>query len=145
MRLLHFTAWFMVLLILPTGLIGGPTTVLCIGAGGHIAIEAGMEGSCKVTLLSLSDHDRPGGLSMGCDQGEKCCENCSDISIHIDDEALRQTFQQLDLVAPYPYLWNLLFALTTVVKAPPVVRLQPLALHFPSPPLESLRTIRLLI
>ena len=70
------TASWIALVVVASGVSG---IVLCIGADGHIAFEAGYQGRCR-NAAAAHDHERHGVVEMlaGTDSG--CCGDCVDVS-----------------------------------------------------------------
>lgn len=133
--------------MLPFAAIGGPTTVLCIGADGHVAIEAGADGSCKGSPCGDHEGDEEGDCGhedQDCDHEGNCCGDCADFTLVLEDGTQRQATQEL--AVSVQFVGNLILRLTSAThETPPVFRPDRSSPPIPSPPLESLRTIRLLI
>lgn len=138
----NLTAWLLILLILPIGIVGGPTTLLCIGGDGHVAIESGSNGSCKGE--SDTDHKERGDCDHDCDHTTPDCGDCVDFTLELVEGCPRQIAEK----APFSvqFIPCPLFELTILpgYEAPLLRPDQP---HPPilSLSLESYRTVRLLI
>ena len=141
----QYTNLFLVLLILPICMIGGSSSILCIGSDGHIALEVGADGSCNG-----SAHDEHES-ECDCDEGDQdcrhnanCCGDCNDVALEIEDGVQQRTSQEVSVsvqIAPIiVYALAILESRNIPLISPD--QTSPLILDIP---LESLRTIRLLI
>lgn len=119
--------------------------MLCMGADGHFAIEAAHGGSCKGAPCGDQEHQNDSDHEEeGCGHEDDCCGDCADVSLDLEDGTYQQASSELessigfvaapvmDVNPPEP-----------VFTSPP----RPDQRHSPdhSPPLESIRTVRLLI
>ena len=82
-------AWLLICLLAPFCLVGGTTTVLCLGSDGHVALESAVDGACQ-KRLQHHDHDHKGGApihSHGHSEHEHddCCGGCSDVALELED------------------------------------------------------------
>ncbi len=135
----------LVLLILPICLIGGPSSVLCIGSDGHVAFEFGADGLCggasPDSHHAECDYDKE---HQDCRDNSSCCGNCNDVALEIGDGVRQRTSQEVSV--PVQILAIIVYELANLERgkipsicpdqtSPPILGI----------PLESLRTILLLI
>ena len=143
----RYTTWLLILFILPIGMFGGSSTVLCIGADWHVAIEAGFDGSCKGGASAGHDGGSEGDCDLDdqvCDHDPGCCGDCTDFAVEMKEAAQRQiSYEQA--VSAVLVAWHL--SDFTILPSNNASTFRPDRSRYRdfSPPLESLRTIRLLI
>ena len=139
------------LFMLPFGFLGGSATVLCVGADGHMAIEAGANGSCKGAPCDEDehgrDHDGADGAEHdheGCEHERDCCGDCQDVGLELEDGTHSQMVAEMDTALVFVAWLAVDITESTGLSS---VRFLPERRHaLPhGPPLESIRTVRLLI
>ena len=151
MNRLSLISKLLCLVFLPFALFGGPVTLLCLGAEGHLAIETSFGSSCFVVSDCSHAHDHEHGTELGakedstCGSHENCCGDCVDIELELDDVGF------VDSGFENSILWMVLamsktpwvtISLSDGGRGLPVNKDPP---GFRNSPLESFSTIRLLI
>ena len=141
-------ACLLILLMLPFGFFGGSATVLCVGADGHVAIETGANGSCKGAPCDEDEHghehDGAGHDHEGCGHERDCCGDCQDVAIELEDGTHSQVMAELD--AAFVFVAWMAVDITESSRLPSSLILPDRRHLLPhGPPLDSIRTVRLLI
>lgn len=91
MKCFPFITKLIGLAFLPFALFGGPVTLLCIGEGGHLAIETASGSSCEAGTAHADpeghEHDEePHPSHFGhCHNHEESCGDCVDFELELDD------------------------------------------------------------
>lgn len=138
----RLVAWFLLLLILPMGILGSPGTLLCIGIDGHVAIEASSNGSCEGP--DSTDHEEQVDCDSECGHTNSCCGDCVDCIIELEDGTSSQFSDKASFSVRFaPSIIHELVVVDTgksLFVCPEQTR-PPI----PNLPLESFRTVRLLI
>ena len=106
------------LAFLPFAVFGGPITLLCIGEGGHFAIETGSGSSCEAASTSSDSddhghHDHLDEVSHPshfghCHNHEESCGDCVDLELELDDltsllSTVNTDFLPVELDFPRPH------------------------------------------
>lgn len=140
----RITNLLLVLLILPVCMIGGPSSILCLGSDGHIAFEVGADGSCNGDDSEGHEAECDCVEDQDCRHNASCCGECNDVAIEIEDGVQQRNSQEVTIpVQIVPIIVHVL-AIFESGKIPEICpdQTSPPILNIP---LESLRTIRLLI
>ena len=134
----RLTALLMTGLLLFTALLGGPVTVLCVGRGGHIEIEAASVSSRMQVAESCCGHrEEP--------KADDACGDCVDIGLRLAEGRVQENLGEefLDATPIWPICCGRCDAVQFETR-PVALRFADRALHRP-PLIESWSTIRLLI